>query len=80
MLKNAKKYNLPAFSQHKAGFQFKAVVLQPVTQNWQYGNMTLLDVKNSIELNWPLVYFFLILISPVLELPKSVPSKRFQLL
>lgn len=50
-----KKKQSPSFFTTQSGFQLKAVVLQSLTQNWQYDNLTLLDVPNNTELNYPLI-------------------------
>lgn len=50
-----KKKQSSSFFTTQLGFQLKAVVLQSLTQNWQYDNLTLLDVPNNTELNYPLI-------------------------
>lgn len=50
-----KKQRSSSFFTTQSGFQLKAVVLQSLTQNWQYDNLTLLDVPNNTELNYPLI-------------------------
>ena len=50
-----KKKQSSSFFTTQSGFQLKAVVLQSLTQNWQYDNLTLLDVPNNTELNYPLI-------------------------